>query len=49
MTTESKERITIPVGGMHCASCVARVEGSLKKAPGVAEATVEVYREVLAA
>ncbi len=31
---------TFPIKGMHCASCVAIIEGSLKKVPGVSEATV---------
>ncbi|MCC7478284.1 copper-translocating P-type ATPase [bacterium] len=31
---------TMPILGMHCASCVSTVEGALKKAPGVKEATV---------
>ncbi len=32
--------VDIPVGGMTCASCVARVERTLKRVPGVASATV---------
>src|SRR3954447_16991288 len=48
--TDTLERITtdhadhqtlaIDVGGMTCASCVRRVEKSLTKVPGVAEANV---------
>ena len=34
------ERVTFGVGGMTCASCVARVERALERVPGVAEATV---------
>ena len=45
MTTKIKERVTIPVGGMHCASCVGKVEGSLLKVPGVAEAAVNLATE----
>ncbi len=45
MTTETKERITIPVGGMHCASCVTRVEGSLEKVAGVDGAAVNLATE----
>jgi copper chaperone CopZ len=29
MMADTKERITIPVSGMTCASCVMKVEGSL--------------------
>ena len=35
----------ISIGGMTCASCVARVERALKKVPGVAEATVNLATE----
>ena len=38
-------RLTLPVRGMHCASCVARVEGALRGVPGVAEATVNLATE----
>src|ERR687890_1696214 len=41
-TTNEKERlarITIPVTGMTCASCVRRVERTLSKKEGVAEAS----------
>ena len=34
------EEITLSVGGMHCAACVARVERALAGAPGVELATV---------
>ena len=41
-----KERqITIPVGGMTCASCVAHVEGALKEVPGVTEVSVNLATE----
>ena len=36
----STEEITLAVGGMHCAACVARVERALTAAPGVELATV---------
>ena len=39
MPTPEKE-ITLSVGGMHCAACVARVERALAAAPGVELATV---------
>jgi P-type Cu+ transporter len=49
MTTEtSKPKYTpidIGIGGMTCASCVARVEKALKKLPGVQEATVNLATE----
>ena len=35
----------IAIGGMTCASCVARVERALKKVPGVTEATVNLATE----
>jgi Cu+-exporting ATPase len=38
-TAETPE-VRLLVEGMTCASCVSRVEGSLKKAPGVQSATV---------
>ena len=45
MAAKTKERITIPVGGMHCASCIIKVEGSLLKVSGVAEAAVNLATE----
>jgi Cu+-exporting ATPase len=50
MTTETKpqpqtEIMTIGVGGMTCASCVARVERALKKVPGVERAAVNLATE----
>jgi len=50
MTTETKnaadlETLTIGVGGMTCASCVARVEKALKKVPGVSDANVNLASE----
>ena len=33
------ERLTIPVEGMSCASCVAKVENALKGIPGIIDAT----------
>ncbi len=45
---EQKQQVTIPVKGMTCASCVARVERALKKVPGVSEATVNLASERVA-
>jgi len=41
-TTSSREpeRMTLALQGMHCASCVATIEGALAAVPGVAEASV---------
>jgi P-type Cu+ transporter len=39
------ERIDLPVTGMTCAACAARIERSLNKAPGVAEASVNLATE----
>jgi len=36
---------TFPIKGMHCASCVALIEDSLKKISGVTEATVNLASE----
>ena len=36
---------TLPIEGMTCASCVARVERSLRSVAGVAEATVNLATE----
>ena len=37
--------VTIGVGGMTCASCVARVERALKRVPGVSDAAVNLASE----
>ena len=43
--TESTTTYDIGIGGMTCASCVARVEKALKKMPGVLSATVNLATE----
>ena len=42
---ELAAEVTLDIGGMTCASCVARVERSLKKVPGVAGAAVNLATE----
>ncbi len=39
------ERLTIPISGMSCASCVARVESALGEVPGVIGVSVNLARE----
>lgn len=39
------ERVDLPITGMTCASCAARIEKSLKKAEGVTDATVNLATE----
>ncbi|MDP2727738.1 MAG: copper ion binding protein, partial [Dehalococcoidia bacterium] len=39
------EKITLPIEGMTCASCVARVEGALKEVDGVLSASVNLATE----
>jgi Cu+-exporting ATPase len=39
------ERLTLPVRGMHCAACVAKVEGALAAVPGVDTAAVNLATE----
>src|SRR4051812_45948773 len=40
MPTSTIETLTIPVSGMHCAGCSARVQSTLEHTPGVAGANV---------
>ncbi len=35
-----RSRVTLPITGMSCAACAQRIEKSLKKTPGVVEASV---------
>jgi len=39
------ERVTLPIGGMTCASCVSHVEGALKGLEGVLSANVNLATE----
>jgi Cu+-exporting ATPase len=39
------ERLTLPVRGMHCAACVGKVEGALRRVPGVEAASVNLATE----
>ena len=39
------EKVQLPIGGMTCASCVARVEKALAATPGVVEASVNFATE----
>lgn len=43
--TEQVQTLTLPVDGMTCASCVARVEKALKKVDGVQRASVNLATE----
>ncbi len=44
-TATKSRRIDLPVGGMSCASCVATVEGGLRRTRGVREAAVNLAAE----
>ncbi|HEX7587848.1 MAG TPA: copper ion binding protein, partial [Anaerolineae bacterium] len=39
------DKITLPIGGMTCASCVAHVEGGLREVPGVLSVNVNLATE----
>ena len=41
----AEDEWNLAIGGMHCASCVARVEGALAKVPGVSDARVNLATE----
>jgi P-type Cu+ transporter len=45
LAPEKTERIDLPVTGMTCAACAARIERSLNKAEGVEEASVNLASE----
>lgn len=44
-TAENQESWELSISGMHCASCVSRVESALKSTPGVFSATVNLATE----
>ncbi|MBI2555121.1 MAG: copper-translocating P-type ATPase, partial [Candidatus Rokubacteria bacterium] len=44
-TNIEQERLTLPVKGMHCASCVSKVEAALAGVRGVVEASVNLATE----
>ena len=46
MQARPQTEFTLPIDGMTCASCVARVEKALKKVPGVTEAEVNLATEL---
>ena len=43
--TTPQPTVTLPVEGMTCASCVARVERALRRTPGVSDASVNLAAE----
>ena len=45
MMGQAQQAWTLPIEGMTCASCVARVERSLKAVAGVVDATVNLATE----
>jgi Cu+-exporting ATPase len=46
MTTATTATCSLAIGGMTCASCVARLEKALRKLPGVEQANVNLATEV---
>jgi Cu+-exporting ATPase len=44
-SAEARELITIPVSGMTCAACQARVQRTLARQPGVADASVNLMMQ----
>ncbi|MBI4371828.1 MAG: cadmium-translocating P-type ATPase [Elusimicrobia bacterium] len=45
---DAARRVILSVGGMHCASCVAAVEGALEALPGVRAADVDLISRTVA-
>ena len=48
MDASPKARLTLPVSGISCASCVARVERALREVPGVVSANVSLASKTAA-
>ena len=46
LAVQTSIQIRLPIEGMTCASCVARVEKALKKVPGVGSAEVNLATEI---
>lgn len=45
ISEDDREKVTLPIKGMHCAACVSRVEGALQKSDGVISASVNFATE----
>ena len=45
MSADGNKRVSLSLSGMHCTSCAALIEKSLKKTPGVSEANVNFASE----
>jgi len=45
---EKKEKITLPIKGMHCASCAISIEKNIKKLPGIKSASVNIATDTAA-
>ena len=45
MTVETERRVSLPIRGMTCASCVAHVTHALEDAPGVGKVNVNLATE----
>ncbi|OGR96052.1 MAG: hypothetical protein A2V88_13415 [Elusimicrobia bacterium RBG_16_66_12] len=44
----ASRRVVLPVRGMHCASCVAKVEGAIEKIDGVSAVSVDLPSRTVA-
>jgi copper chaperone CopZ len=45
ITAQRENQLSLPIEGMTCASCVAHVEGALKRVPGVSAVSVNLTAE----